>query len=354
MNQNFEFYEKLMFVLYFSKNYKSNIIRLMKLLFVFDEIFELRSSNKLKELDFKGHHYGPWADNYDAMVNTLITSNLINYQEFKKQKIYSLNIERNDIKNLIQNEYFKNEQYKAEIDLIKIFSSKYLYSNDIIYFVYTMRPNFTQNSVIKSDVKDINPKINQEIIIELIEEIDLVYLLKLFSEENIPKILDIYEFTSKKADYLNISQFIYHLINTIDQISDYYIEETIELIDNLALDEGEELKHFKLALLSLFEFSSPPRNEKFIRYLLVFIFRSFQLKSPLNKQDFNEFNIIFDEFKEKIGLESSFDYILIPKTSKKKIHKTYKKHSQSNLSLKISATIEDSEEPDLESSLTIQ
>ncbi|KKK80626.1 hypothetical protein LCGC14_2821620, partial [marine sediment metagenome] len=76
--RNLDFNEKILLILYYSKIHTTLITRAMKLMFLLEEIFELKGES---DLDFISYNLGPFAVNFQTNIAPLITEQLISYEE---------------------------------------------------------------------------------------------------------------------------------------------------------------------------------------------------------------------------------------------------------------------------------
>ena len=124
---NLDFEEKFLLMLYFSEENNSLITRAMKLMFLFEQIFDIKGEN---ELEFIAYDLGPFAKNFQINITPLITEELIGYREFcdsnlnyiseSYYKEYFLTEKRKvEIKTVLEKEYIKKKNYKYPIELIK-------------------------------------------------------------------------------------------------------------------------------------------------------------------------------------------------------------------------------------------
>ena len=124
---NLDFEEKFLLMLYFSEENNTLITRAMKLMFLFERVFEIKSKN---ELEFIAYDLGPFAKNFQLYITPLITEELVGYREFcdnnlnyiseSYYKEYFLHEKRKrDIKTTLEKEYIYKKKYKTLIELIK-------------------------------------------------------------------------------------------------------------------------------------------------------------------------------------------------------------------------------------------
>ncbi|HME50700.1 MAG TPA: hypothetical protein VKM55_00650 [Candidatus Lokiarchaeia archaeon] len=309
------FKEKLLLALFFDKEHKSNITRLMKLLFFYDEIFKMKN-DQLEELHFIRHLYGPWAENFDVLVSPLVIGDLITDQEMKQQRVIAIDgSKRNQVLKVIQEEYIDPVDISDNIYIIKFFSEHY--GSDVtqllIQLVYFLRPEFATKSVIRDQIEKLPREKNINVILEFIQnapkqvlieflqnETTIKGLLKLFIEPDI----DVSEHFI--VDIIKISTSGY-----IDPNS-YTKQEMLSILYEVNKDNvsGENIyEPFVTALIAIISLFEIHWNDKEFRSFITFILNVLQLNWPLTSVTYEEFQNQISIFKKKSELGSFFNGI---------------------------------------------
>ncbi len=307
---NLDFNEKILLILYYSKVHTTLITRAMKLMFLLEEIFELKGES---DLDFISYNLGPFAVNFQTNIAPLITEQLISYEEvFEKnsnfipidsKRLYQINPERKkEIESILKDNYINNSDLKKEIKLIKILSVHYDHEHltDLIQLCYYLKPKFTQKSIIKEQIIAHNKFFNQEVILKMIYSLDEGYIIKLFS--NLDGILNLFcrnEKNIEKEHFYSILEEIRQGIKAKSQINKKHLVFTI---DNISIDDPDEsFKFLKYKLLEVLTFekthlTSLDSKKEFLKFFL----KSLQLNYPLNKTSIEKLRLHFNELKNSL------------------------------------------------------
>ena len=308
--RNLDFNEKILLILYYSKIHTTLITRAMKLMFLLEEIFELKGES---DLDFISYNLGPFAVNFQTNITPLITEQLISYEEvFDKnsnfipldsKRLYQINPERKkEIETVLKDNYINNSDLKKEIKLIKILSVHYDHEHltDLIQLCYYLKPKFTQKSIIKEQIKAHSKFFNQEVILKMIYSLDEGNIIKLFS--NLDGILNLFcrnEKNIEKEHFYSILGEISQAIKAKSQINKKHLVFTI---DNISInDPDESYKFLKYKLLEVLTFekthlTSLDSKKEFLKFFL----KSLQLNYPLNKASIEKLRLHFNELKNSL------------------------------------------------------
>jgi hypothetical protein len=256
--KNLDFNEKILLLLYFSENHKTLITRAMKLMFLFEELFEIKGDENLNFISYK---LGPFAENFQINIAPLINEQIISYKEICDRnstyipidckRLYHLNPEREtEVGNVLKENYINNLNLKNEIQIIEILSKYYddLHYMDLVQLCYFIKPEFTNKSLIKEDVINHNKSFNQNLIINLIEILDKENFIRLFS--NIDGILEIFSTYENNFERESFKSILIHFINSIKKQTEIDKKSLINTIDNISIKENEEIyKTLKYKLL---------------------------------------------------------------------------------------------------------
>lgn len=303
-----DFKEELLLILFFSPNYQSKKTRLIKLLFLFEELFDLN----IRKLEFIQYRFGPWLPYFETLITPMVVTNLLSYQEEEEKKIWSFSEEnKNTIVEYIQNSYLEKEEYKEKIQLIQFLANKFKdeHSKELIQFVYFLFPNFTEKSEIKDYILSFPPNYNQSVILEFIEEVPFEYNIKLFSNPEILKnVLKLFNIPNDSINGLNFK----FIIDLLQEINTPYMESSAfdkqRMLKALYEYPSNDLfKPFKMSLISIFSMPHFDFSQKTYKSLLLFIFQSMSLNWPLNTYEYTEFNKFILDLKERLDLGSFLD-----------------------------------------------
>lgn len=313
--QVFNFDEKFLLLLFFSKENKTLITRAMKLMFIFEEIFKMKKDD---QLDFKSKDFGPFAENFQLNMTPLIIGELITFKEkhniksnyispdYIKEYFYNTK-NLSNIREVIIKDYIKNNLFKNEINLISLFSRYYKQENlvDLIQFCYYLKPEFTEESIITEQIENHPTLYNQKVILEVIPKLNELYLTLLLKNfEGILKIFNIREDSKEINNYYAIFKLLYETFENKAKLDN---QKLIKIIDNFAISKNAKYKFLKyklLQIIALFEEITEFIQKK---NFLIFLLKSIQLKWPLNKRSINYFNKIFSSFKKFIVEQSVFE-----------------------------------------------
>ena len=197
-----DFNEKFLLTLYFSSNNHTKIPRAMKLMFLFNEVFNI---GEKKELHFIAYDYGPFANNFQLNLTPLIVEEIVTYREVCRSEIVSLDcikeyffnqIHKEKLINILENDYINQQKYINQIGVIKHLSELFDENrrSELIQFCYYLKPKFSENSIIKKKINKLDKTFNQKAIIKLISALDGEPILKLLDYSNgILKIFNIDE-----------------------------------------------------------------------------------------------------------------------------------------------------------------
>ena len=330
-NINLDFEEKFLLMLYFSEENNTLITRAMKLLFLFEQIFDIRSQN---DLEFIAYDLGPFAKNFQINITPLITEELIGYREFcdtnlnyiseSYYKEYFLTEKRKvEIKTILEEEYVTKNNYKHPIELIKFLTEIYNKTQlkDLIQLCYFLEPEFARNSVIDEEVEYYNKTYNQKFILKAILLLNEVYFLKLF--KNIDGALKIFDIKENNIEKENFSCFVQEHLILFRKESVINLNNVIKAIDNISIrDQNKTYKFLKFKLLEIYSLIDEKEfNLRTIRLLLYYFFKSLTLQWPLNENDMKKYRNIIKGLKKEIRLISikddqpklSIDYPLLKK-----------------------------------------
>ncbi|MFX1258665.1 MAG: hypothetical protein ACFFAN_12455 [Promethearchaeota archaeon] len=297
------FKEQILLTLYFSQENQSNITRLMKLLFLYDEIFNI---NLKKDLNFIEHNFGPWAENFETLMTPFILANVISLRTRNEKKRFSYSNEKEErIKNLIKSKYLTKSEYKSQINLIRFLSTNYDIQklDELIQLVYFLKPEFTDKSQIKNQIERKSTEINQDLMISFFEDISIEYVTKLL--RNIDGILKIFNIQDKKnLDFLFFKNLFQKFNDYYDKPNKFQKQDLLSFLYNY--NSKTKYKQLKLGLISIFSMFDIEWNENFYRNLYLLIFKSIKLKWPLNQQNYERFNDLIVKFKDNTKLISFF------------------------------------------------
>jgi len=346
---NLDFEEKFLLMLYFSEENNTLITRAMKLMFLFEQIFEIKSEN---ELEFIAYDLGPFAKNFQINITPLITEELVGYREYcdsnlnyiseSYYKEYFLNEKRKgEIKTILEKEYIPKKNYKYPIELIKFLTEIYTKTHlkDLIQLCYFLEPEFAQNSVIDEEVEYYNRSYNQKFILKAIFLLNENHLLKLF--RNIEGALKIFDIKGNSIEKENFSLFVQEHLIPFRKESVINLNKVIETIDNISIrDPNKTYKFLKFRLLEIYSLINEEEiNLRTIRLLLHYFFKSLTLQWPLNENNMKKFRNIIKDLKKNIQLISikddqpplSIDYPLLKKELENEFQKkTIKKIKDRN------------------------
>ncbi len=313
-----DFEEKFLLLLYFSEDNKTLITRAMKLMFMFEEIFEIRGKS---DLEFIPYNLGPFANDFQINITPLITEELVGYREYcdttlnyiseSYYKEYFLEESRKkEIERIIENEYLPNKSYSNLIRIIE-FITKY-YSNfhlwDLIQICYFLKPEFTQKSIIDKEVKSINRVYNQTFIQNAVNFMNDGYILKLF--RNIEGILRIYGIDKTNIEKENFSFIIEEHLNAFKEEAPLInLYEIIEAIDNISIkDSRKTFKFLKFKLLEIYSLINEDNiTKRNIRTLLLYFLKNLALNWPLNRNEMRIFRKNIKDLKNTINIDSIKD-----------------------------------------------
>ncbi len=328
---NLDFDEKFLLMLYFSKENNTLITRAMKLMFLFEQIFDIKSEN---ELEFIAYDLGPFAKNFQINITPLITEELIGYREFcdnnlnyiseSYYKEYFLTDKRKEeIKNILEKEYIAKKKYKYPIELIKNLTEIYkkTHLKDLIQLCYFLEPDFARNSVIDEEVEYYSKNYNQKFIINAIFLLNENYLLKLF--RNIEGVLKIFGIKENNIEKENFRYFVQEHLIPFRKESVINLNSVIRTIDTISVqDPNRTYKFLKFKLIEIYSLIDEKAiNLQTIRILLHYFFKSLTLQWPLNDNNMKKFRNIIKGLKKEIQLISikddqpqlSIDYPLLKK-----------------------------------------
>ena len=346
---NLDFEEKFLLMLYFSEENNTLITRAMKLLFLFEQIFDIRSQN---DLEFIAYDLGPFAKNFQINITPLITEELIGYREFcdndlnyiseSYYKEYYLTEKRKvEIKTILEEEYITKNNYRYPIELIKFLTEIYkkTHLKDLIQLCYFLEPDFARNSVIDKEVEYYDKNYNQKFILRAIFLLNEEYFLKLF--RNIDGALKIFDIKESNIEKENFSCFVQEHLILFRKESVINLNNVIETIDNISVrDPNKTYKFLKFKLLEIYSLIDEKEiNLRTIRSLLHYFFKSLTLKWPLNENDMKEFRNMIKGLKKEIRFISikddqpqlSIDYPLLKKELENEFQKkTIKKVKDRN------------------------
>lgn len=304
-----DFKEQMLLILYFSPQNKSNKTRLMKLLFLLEEFFNLSEE---KRLNFVPHNFGPWAKNFETLITPILLLNMFSSRVDRGKQVYSYSDSKKEkICAFITKTYLQNSKYENELKLVEFLSKKYKDAqlNDLIQLVYFLSPEYTNKSEIKSRITEMSTKYNVEVLLEFIEKIPLEYVLRLFKDElNYKRILRFFNVPN-----INIQGIDYQfLIEFIQQNNSYFSEKEKlkkdKILSILYEYPSERIfKHLKLSFISVFSIAEREYDEKSYRYLLLFLLKCLTLDWPLNSDQYDKFNDYLLLLKDKLHLDSFFD-----------------------------------------------
>jgi len=349
-----DFEEKFLLMLYFSEENNTLITRAMKLMFLFEEIFEIKSEN---DLEFIAYDLGPFAKNFQINITPLITEELVGYREFcdtnlnyisqSYYKEYFLHEKRKgEIKTILENEYITKKNYKDPIELIKFLTGIYnkTHLKDLIQLSYFLKPEFAKNSIIDEEVEYYNRDYNQKFILKAIFDLNENHLLKLF--RNIDGALKIFDIKENSIEKENFSFFVQEHLIPFRKESVINLNKVIETIDNISIrDPNKTYKFLKFRLLEIYSLINEEEiNLRTVRLLLHYFFKSLTLQWPLNENNMKKFRNIMQDLKKNIQLISikddqpplSIDYPLLKNELENEFQKKAAKKTKDRLEVRVS------------------
>ncbi len=307
MGKDLTFNETLLLTLFFSDENRSLTTRLVKLLFLFQVVFEISTPDKL---DFKSYDYGPWAENLETLIKPLELAKVINETEEsgKGYRFYEFRKERSAATHdLIKRRILAQKDEKN--DIVKFFSQNYTNKmlDDLIQFVYIIKPEFTDKSTIKDEVKKYNKKQNQRIFIDFVSCAPLQILVKFFSKRDYSdRILEIFEFnSSNEKERRLLVQFLANLSNGYSQ---NHINRD-ELIGGLVKPENTNYKHLFFAIIAFLFNRDKKIDADVCRMLYLFVFKALEYGWPLSEENVLKYNNLITEFKNKLDITSFIEGI---------------------------------------------
>lgn len=298
-----DFDEKFLLILHFSKKNHTLITRAIKILFLIEEIFNLKGEN---ELEFIPYDYGPYALNFNINVTPLINEELISYRDTKFKEFFFNKKRKPEIIKVLKEELIENNLYHDEIELIMKISNYYDHShtNELIQLCYFLKPKFTAFSYIKEDIKNVDMKYNQNHIIDFFTFLKKKYFLKLL--EHFDGILKLFNINENNIERDNFYDLLHAFLLSIKKDTELNVENYVKIVDNISTkDSFKTYKFLKFKLLEFFLFRSTDKYsfEEF-RKILIFIFKSLTLDWPLDKNSMQKFKGFYIELKPLIKFES--------------------------------------------------
>ncbi len=311
--------ELILLILYYSENYYTLKTRLIKLLFVFEKIFPINEESDLN-LDFFPYNYGPTIDydEYELLISTLKNYNFIKVEEKWIEQysshIFKIKLQEKDKNGIIRmiKEKLIPEKPKYKIELIERICNLFpnQENNVLNQFVYYIREDFTENSIIKHKIFNLPKKKLQNKVINIFKELRVRYL-NVFLDNTDP-ILKIFNVTKTNADYTIFKELFSRLQLGIKNNRFIIIEDLIQNIDKMSLKD-KKFHNLKLSILDLFlkNLNNKWDNEITIS-VLIYLLKSLSLDWPLENssdrkifvtlssqlfQNYNSFYTPEDSFK---------------------------------------------------------
>lgn len=305
-----DFNEKFLLTLYFSSRNHTKITRAMKLMFLFNEVFNI---GEKKELHFIAYDYGPFANNFQLNLTPLIVEEIVTYREVCRSEIVSLDctkeysfnqIHKEKLINILENDYINQQKYINQIGVIKYLSELFDENrrSELIQFCYYLKPEFSENSIIKEKINKLDKTFNQKAIIKLISALDGEPILKLLDYSNgILNIFNIDEEHNEKNNLLSLLDGVKKSLHRGDDKKDFLIH----IMDNMSIDDSE--KSLKMLKYKLLEFLSIPSNifksNSSKRNFIIFLLKSLQLNWPLDNKSEKIFRKISLEYRKNLKVD---------------------------------------------------
>lgn len=300
--QDLDFEAKFLLILFFSENNHTLITRAIKLMFLFEEIFEIKGQ---RNLEFISSDYGPFAINFNLNITPLINEEIISYRETKFKEFSFNRLRKSEIVKLLDEVFINNEIVKDEINLIKKISKDYdhKHTNELIQLIYFLRPNYADVSEIKEEIIKIDKIYNQKRIINYFESFNKEYFLKLLN--NFEGVLNLFNIDQTHIERKNFYNLIEKLHNPLHNESNLDLENLINIIDNISIvDSYKTYRLLKYRLLDFFSrIGDNKLNFKQYRAIIVFFFKSISLDWPLDKKSVLKFKKIYNNLKMSFNLK---------------------------------------------------
>lgn len=309
-----DFNEKFLLTLYFSNRNYTKITRAMKLMFLFNEVFNI---GEKKELSYIAYDYGPFANNFQSNLTPLIVEEIVTYREVCRSetvtldctKEYSFNqVHKEKLINILENDYINQQKYFTQIGVIKYLSELFDENrrSELIQFCYYLKPKFSENSIIKKKINKLDKSFNQKAIINLISDLEGEPVMKLLDYSNeILNIFNIDEEHIEKNNLLSLLDGMKKLLLRGDDKKDFLIH----IMDNMSIDDSE--RSFKMLKYKLLEILSIPSNtfksNSSKTNFIIFLLKSLQLNWPLDKKSEKIFRKISSEYRRNLKIDEYKD-----------------------------------------------
>ncbi|MFX0140043.1 MAG: hypothetical protein ACFFDN_40750 [Candidatus Hodarchaeota archaeon] len=315
--QYLDFNEKFLLTLYFSSKNSTLITRAMKLMFLYDEVFNIKEK---VELDYIPYDFGPFADNFQLNLTPLITEELVSYRELCRADYISLDCikeyffnETNKKKliKVLQQDYLNQEKYCQDIKLIKKLSQIYDRSRtkNLIQMCYYLKPEYSKNSIISDQINLLDRNFNQNVLIDLVTDIDKDHLLSLLKYRN--GILDLFNIEENHRERESFCMILKNISSAMKTSDNLRKELLVHAIENIGVqDSNESYKMLKYKLLEFLSFDP----EFIVNYdnrkqFLIFLLKSLQLNWPLKKNSIIEFRNLTKEYRKYVKIRNYRHYI---------------------------------------------
>ncbi len=306
-----------MLTLYFSRNNSTLITRAMKLMFLYDEVFNIKER---EELDYIPYDFGPFADNFQLNLTPLITEEIISYRELCKSEYISLDCvkdffinekNRKKLVKVLEQDYINQDKYYEDIKLIKFLSQIYVQSrtNDLIQLCYYLKPEFTKKSIIRDKINLLDRHFNQNAFINLVTILNRDHLLSLLDNKN--GILDLFKIEQNHNERDNFSLLLNNISSSVMNSDEVEKEIFVHTIENIGVqDENKSYNMLKYKLLEFLSFDPSfiqSYNNK--RQFLVYFLKSLQFNWPLNKYSAIKFRDLVKDYRKSTNLNYYKEYI---------------------------------------------
>ncbi|MHA2338685.1 MAG: hypothetical protein ACXACX_15360 [Candidatus Hodarchaeales archaeon] len=280
--------ELVLLILFYSEGYYTLKTRLIKLLFLFKEIFPINEEYE-SDLDFFPFNYGPSLDynEYELLISTLKNYEFIEIEEKTWEKYDSPLIKikihkekENEILRMIEDILISEKPlYKIELieKLCKSFPN--IDNKILVQFVYYIREDFTEKSKIREEIFQLSKKKIQNKIIDLFKGLRIRYLDILLEYKE--SILKIFNISKSLQDFPIIKELLSNFHVGLKSNSLKITKNFIQNLDRMSLKDKKYHK-LKLSLLDIFlkNYGNKWANEEVIS-VIIYILKSLSLSWPL-------------------------------------------------------------------------
>ncbi len=289
-NEIIENEELVLLILFYSERYYTLKTRLVKLLFLFKEIFPINEENEL-DLDFFPYNYGATLDydEYQLLISTLKNYEFIEVEEqiLKKYNNPLIKIKIHEEKEeeiiyMIKEKLIPEKPiYKIEL-IEKICKTFPNFDNKaLLQFVYYIREDFTEKSKIKEEIFNLSKTQIQEKTINLFKELRIRYL-DIFLEY-LEGILKIFNISKTIADYQIFKELFANFHIGLKTNSLKINKNIIQNLDQMSLKDKKHHR-LKLSLLDIFlKNQGKDWDNEAIISIIIYILKSLSLSWPLEK-----------------------------------------------------------------------